>query len=101
MAALGSKSQELKMKMKMLKGRIPEPDMPPGAADEDEEEEQDQPKGPEPGQKEGPSRQGPEMSLSPEQAAWLLQGYRLDSERRLPMGQKDTSDPKNPSRATW
>jgi hypothetical protein len=41
------------------------------------------------------------MNLSPEQAGWLLEGFKLDSERRLPMGQKDTAEPKSRSRPTW
>jgi len=99
-SAMGNKNQELQDKLKQLKGRIPAPDMPPGAAGDDEEDE-DFPNGPQPDMKEGTSRQGEEMTLSPEQAAWLLQGFPLDSERRLPMGQKDTAEPKNASRRPW
>jgi hypothetical protein len=99
-SAMGDKNKDLQDKLKQLKGRIPAPDMPPGAAGDDEEEE-DYPNGPQPDIKEGATRQGEEMTLSPEQAAWLLQGFPLDSERRLPMGQKDTAEPKNPSRRPW
>lgn len=100
LSTLGTKGEELKEKMKRLKGRIPAPDMPPGAAG-DEDEDEDQPKGPQPGQKEGESKQGEEMALSPEQAAWLLNGYKLDSEHRLPMGQESSAQPKNRSGRTW
>ncbi len=31
------------------------------------------------------------MTLSPEQAGWLLDAYQLDSERRLPMGEASRS----------
>jgi hypothetical protein len=86
--------------MKQLKGRIPAPDMPPGAAG-DEDDDEDMPKGPPPGEKEGESKQGEEMTLSPEQAAWLLNGYKLDSEHRLPMGQENTVQPKDRSGRTW
>ena len=99
-AALGDKKRDLGDKMKQLKGRIPEPDMPPGAAGDDEEEE-DMPQGPKEGDKEGPAKEGEQMSLSPEQAGWLLESFRLDSERRLPMGQKDTTDPKDKKRRPW
>jgi hypothetical protein len=99
--AMGAKQEQLKEKMKQLKGRIPEPQMPPGAAADDDEEEEDQPFGPQPGQKEGATKEGQEMSLSPEQAGWLLEGYKLDSERRLPMGQTGTAQPKDRSRPTW
>jgi hypothetical protein len=99
-SAMGNKNRDLDEKLKQLKGKIPAPDMPPGAAGDDEEEE-DYPNGPKPDVQEGASKQGEEMTLSPEQAAWLLQGFPLDSERRLPMGQKDTAEPKNPSRRPW
>ena len=94
------KKQALGDALKKLKGRIPAPDMPPGAAG-DEEEDEDQPLGPKPGQEEGPSQQGKEMLLSPEQAGWLLDGYRLDSERRLPMGEGTTAEPKDRARRPW
>jgi hypothetical protein len=99
-AKMGQKKDELKEKMKQLKGKIPEPDMPPGAAG-DEEEDEDKPNGPQQGEQEGPTKEGEQMSLSPEQAAWLLESFRLDNERRLPMGQKDTAEPKNKSRRPW
>ncbi len=98
--AMGQKMPDLGEKLKKLKGKIPAPDMPPGAAG-DEEDDEDFPKGTEPGQKEGPTKQGEEMELSPEQAGWLLDAFRLDTERRLPMGQQDTAEPKNPNRRTW
>jgi tetratricopeptide (TPR) repeat protein len=92
--------RQLAQKLKDLKGRIPEPDMPPGAAGEDEEDEQ-MPEGQQPNQQEGLTQDGQEIQLSPEQAAWLLQGFKLDGERRLPMGQQDTGDPKGPARRPW
>ena len=98
--ALGNKGNELKEKMQALKGKIPAPDMPPGAPGEDEEDE-DMPQGPKEGQKEGPTKEGEEMALSPEQAAWLLEGFQLDSERRLPMGQKNTADTNPKNRKPW
>ncbi len=100
MQAMGEKNRELGEKLKQLKGSIPDENMPPGAAGEDEEEEE-QPKGPEPGMKEAPSRAGEEMLLSPEQAAWLLETYKLDSDRRLPMGDQETAEPRPRNRPTW
>jgi hypothetical protein len=87
-------------KLKQLKGRIPGRDMPPGAAGEDEEDE-DFPFGPQPGQTEGPSKEGKEMTLSQEQAGWVLDGFKLDGERRLPMGQGEVAEPKDRKRPTW
>ena len=98
-SALGSKGDELKEKLKQLRGRIPAPDMPPGAAGDDDDD--DTPNGQQQGQKEGTGKQGEEMSLSPEQAGWLLNGFKLDSEHRLPMGQESTAPPKQHSGRTW
>jgi hypothetical protein len=97
---MGNKNEQLGDVLKKLKGRIPAPDMPPGAAGEDEEDEE-QPMGPKPGQEESPSKEGKEMTLSPEQAGWLLDTYRLDSERRLPMSQGSTAEPKDRGRRPW
>ena len=95
-----NKGQQLSDALKQLKGRIPAPDMPPGAAGDDEEEEE-QPLGPQQAKEEGPSKEGQEMTLSAEQAGWLLDEYRLDSERRLPMGEAPPAPPRDRSRPTW
>jgi tetratricopeptide (TPR) repeat protein len=92
---------ELEERLKQLKGQIPEPLMPPGADGEEEEDESGRMPEPLPGQKEGPSRDGKEMSLSPEEAGWLLEGFRLDGERRLPMGQDETGQPKDRKGRDW
>ncbi len=94
------KNSELGDKLKKCKGRIPGKDMPPGAAGDDDEDE-DFPFGPRPGQEEGPSKEGKEMTLSQEQAGWVLDGFKLDSERRLPMGQGPEAQPKDRNRPTW
>lgn len=99
--AMGEKKDELGDKMKKLKGRIPAEDMPPGAAGDDEDDEE-QGSGPKPGDKEAPSKSGDEMRMmSQEQAGWVLDGFKLGSERRLPMGAKDTAEPQNRSGKTW
>lgn len=97
---MGDKKQQLAEALKQLKGRIPAPDMPPGAAGDDEEEE-DKPFGPQPGEEEGPTKEGQEMPLSPEQAGWLLDGYQLGGERRLPLGEGPPSPPRDRSRPNW
>lgn len=99
-AMLGNKGQELGEKLKQLKGRIPASQMPPGAAGDDDEDEEN-PFGPKPGEKEGPSRNGEEMKLSAEQAGWMLEGFKLDSDRRLPMGQGQPAQPRDRSKPTW
>ena len=98
--SLAEKNQNLGDKLKLLKGKIPAPNMPPGA-EGDEEEDEKQPTGSKPDQKEGPSKEGQEISLSPEQAGWLLEGFRLDNERRLPMGQGQPGQPKDRRGRDW
>ncbi|MEY2427815.1 MAG: hypothetical protein QOJ40_700 [Verrucomicrobiota bacterium] len=93
-------NKELGEKIKQLKGKIPGGDMPPGGAGDDEEEDKS-PFGPQPGQEEGPSRDGKEMPLSPEQAGWLLDGYKLGSDRKLPMVQDKAGEPRDRNRPTW
>ena len=92
-----NKRNELSDALKKLKGHIPNPNMPPGEAADDDEDQEPQPQS---AQQEGPSKDGQETTLSPEQAAWLLDSYRLDSERRLPMGETP-GQPKERSRPTW
>jgi tetratricopeptide (TPR) repeat protein len=98
---LGQQKQELGEKLKQLKGRIPEPDMPPGAPGEEEEEEDEQPQGPKPDQQEGPTKEGNEQPISPEQASWMLDAYKLGGDRRLPMGFDTNAEPKNRVRPNW
>jgi hypothetical protein len=98
--AQGAKSEKLGNKLKELKGKIPAPRMPPGAAGDDDEDEE-KPLGQQPEQKEGPSRDGKEMTLTPEQAGWLLESFKLDKDRRLPMGNGAQDKPRDPNRPTW
>lgn len=100
-AAAAQAKQQLGEKLKQLRGQIPDQDAPPGAAGEDEEEEEDLPNGLQPGMQEGASKSGEEMKMSPEEAGQMLDGYRLDDGRRLPMGQGEEGKPKDPKRPTW
>lgn len=99
--ALSDQRRELGEKLKQIRGRLPAPNTPPGAAGEDDEEDDEQPKGPEPGQIDGPTREGQEITITPEQAAWLLEGFRLDAERRLPMSRGAEGEPRDRKRPTW
>ena len=96
---MGERSQELGEQLKQLKGQIPAPLMPPGAAGDDEEE--GRPWEPKEGEQEGPSKEGEEISLSPEEAGWLLEGFRLDGERRLPMGRGEDGQPRDRRGRNW
>lgn len=101
-AALAKQTEELRQKMKQLRGQIPQQDMPPGASgDEEEEDEEDGQDQPERGQREAPTQTGVEIELTPEQAQWLLEGFRLDRERRLPMGQQQQPNPRDRNRPDW
>jgi tetratricopeptide (TPR) repeat protein len=99
-AAAAQAKQQLGEKLKQLRGQIPDSEAPPGAAGEDEEEEE-MPDGPQPGMLEGPSKSGEEMKLSPEEAGQMLDGFRLDGDRRLPMGQDQQGQPKDRNRPNW
>ncbi len=101
MMGLGQRSREMEERLKQLKGQIPEPLMPPGAAGDDEEEEGGRSTEPKPGDKEAESRDGKEMSLSPEEAGWLLEGFKLDRQRRLPMGQSDPGQQEDRKQRYW
>jgi tetratricopeptide (TPR) repeat protein len=97
---LSDMQRDLAEKLKQLQGRIPEMNMPPGAAG-DEDEDDENPDGPKPNQQEGVTLEGQEIQLSPEQAAWLLEGFQLDGERRLPMNQQSAGDASGPARRPW
>ena len=100
---MSPKERELGEKLKQLKGQIPEPFMPPGAAGDDDEEEDGKGRPPEtkPGEKEEPAKEGEEMMISPEAAGWLLEGFKLDGERRLPMGQGEQGKPQDRAKRNW
>jgi tetratricopeptide (TPR) repeat protein len=103
MAASG---QELHKQMKQLGGKIPEPMMPPGAKGEDEEDDEGEngkeaPPEPQAGMQEKPGKEGEEMRMSPKEAGWLLEGFKLDGDRRLPMGKGDGGKPKDRNTRNW
>jgi tetratricopeptide (TPR) repeat protein len=100
MMAAAQMQQELGEKLQQLRGQIPDDAMPPGAPGEGEEEDE-MPNGLQPGMQEGPSRQGEEQSISPEEAGQILNGFRLDGDRRLPMGGDQPGKPNDPNRKTW
>jgi len=80
--------------MKQLKGRIPEDKMPPGAPGDEEEDggfSLEEMKN----QMESPGRQGDEQDtpLTQDEASRLLDGLRLDGNRRLPMAPDPTGKP--------
>ena len=104
---LGGKRSQLSGLLSQLKGRIPAPNMPPGAPGDDGEESDggDRPM-PEAlsGLKEPDNgKGGSELKISPEQASDLLNGL-LPGTKPLPMGQGGQGDPGQPkdrSRRIW
>jgi len=106
-ANLGGKQAELNGLLKQLKGKIPAPNMPPGAAGGKEDEDGDDGEKPSPesltGQEEADkSGGGQEMDLkiSVEQAGQLMNSIQPDG-KQLPMGQGELGEPKNRSGRIW
>jgi hypothetical protein len=93
--------EELRQMMSQMKGKIPAENMPPGAPGEDEEDEEDGGMMPPPGTEEGPGIEGDERPFSPEEAGWLLEGFRAGEEKRLPMTQDREGEPRDKNRPTW
>ena len=104
-ASLGGKQSQLNGLLKQLKGRIPAPNAPPGAADEEDDEDKDG-EGLPPealsGLQESTTGGGREMELkiSPEEAGQLLNGIQPDG-KLLPMGQGESGKPKDRPRRIW
>jgi hypothetical protein len=100
-AMMGNQRQQLGDLLKQLRGRIPAPDMPPGAAGDDDDE--DMQPGLLAGQKETASREGDQMQLplSPDEAGQILDGLSLDGTRRLEMSDKQGTPPKDRKGRDW
>ena len=100
---MGQQRQALGEAMKQLRGKIPAPDAPPGGgADEEDEDDAENPKGPREGQQEGRGPEGEEQHrLTPEEAGWLLESFKLGGDRRLPMGQGPEVKPKDRKGKNW
>ncbi len=107
-ANLGGKQAELNGLMKQLKGKIPAPNMPPGASggkDDDEGDDGEKPSpeslsGQEESDKGGGGGQEMNLQLSPEQAGQLMNSIQPDG-KQLPMGQGELGEPKNRGGRIW
>ena len=103
MDAMGKQRADLGKMLSKLKGQIPAPNAPPGAAGDDDEEDQ----GVQPesltGKKENAGREGDQLPalLSPDQAGQILDGISIDGGRRLPMGDKPGTPPKEKTGRNW
>jgi tetratricopeptide (TPR) repeat protein len=98
---MGKQKLDLGKLLSKLKGQIPAPNAPPGAAGDDDEE--DVKPDSLAGQKENASRNGDQMQvpLSPDQAGQILDGLSLDGSRRLPMSDKEGRPPKDKNGRNW
>ena len=100
---MGKQKQDLGKLLSKLKGQIPAPNAPPGAAGDDEEDEQGRKPDSLAGQKENAGREGEQMQapLSPERAGQILDGLSLDGTRRLSMSDKQGTPPKEKNGRNW
>jgi hypothetical protein len=100
-AGMSGQHQQINGLLGKLKGRIPQENMPPGAAGGDDDEDTEP--GNLAGQKEGASHEGDQMqtSLSPDEAAQLLDGLPLDGGRRLMMSDQQGGPPKDRTGRDW
>jgi tetratricopeptide (TPR) repeat protein len=102
---MSQQRQQLGDLLKQLRGRIPAPDAPPGAAGEDGDDEEGQGIQPDSlaGQKETPARAGNQMPvpLSPDEAGQMLDGLSLDGGRRLPMADQQNAPSKDRKGRNW
>ena len=100
MQCMEGDKKELKEKMQELKKRLPD-GMEQKDEGEDDEDEEEPPKEPKAGVQEKENKEGKEMALTWEEAARLLEGLRLDGNRKLPMGDKETANPKDRKGKEW
>lgn len=101
LAAMQGNRDQLKDMMEQMRGRIPKENMPPGAPGEDEEEDDQGGRLPPPGQQEPPGREGQERPVSPDEAGWILDGFKPGEDRQLPMGEGQPTPPRDRNRPTW
>ena len=100
---MGQQKKDLGEMMKQMRGKIPAPDAPPGDnGEEEDEDEEDKPNGPRDGQEEGKGKEGEEKrQLSPQEAGWILDAFKLGGNKQLPMGQGEEKKPKDKKGKNW
>ena len=100
---MGKQKQDLGKLLSKLKGQIPAPNAPPGAAGDDDEDEPGMKPDSLAGQKENAGREGDQMQvpLSPDRAGQILDGLSLDGTRRLSMSDKQGTPPKDKNGRNW
>jgi hypothetical protein len=104
-AGIGGKQADLNGLLAQLKGRIPAPNAPPGAAGEEDDDEGGKGDRPMPESLSGLQERddtggGQELKISPEKAGELLNGLQPDG-KPLPIGQGEAGPPRNNSKRIW
>ena len=101
--AAGAAGEKLKELLSQLKGKIPGNMLPGGPGDDGEEDVNGRRVEDFLGMKGGASTSGKEMeiSLSPEEAGDLLNGFQLGGQRPLPSGIGDKGEPRDRKLRDW
>lgn len=99
---LMKKRQQVRDAMMQIQQRMPKGKIPGEEEDdEDEPDPKEKDKEPKTGQQEAPDKEGQRMAMTWEEAARLLQTLKLDSNRKLPIGTKQTERPQNRKGRDW
>lgn len=102
---MGGKKKDLKERMDAMKKKMPDgaQKMEDGEEEDDEEEKgkDKPPQEPKSGDKEKENKEGKRMELTWEEAARLLDSLKLDGNRKLPMGDKETGKPVDRKGREW
>ncbi|HEV2454877.1 MAG TPA: hypothetical protein VGY98_11485 [Verrucomicrobiae bacterium] len=101
-AMLGGRHKQLNDMLRLIGGRIPKPNLPPGAPGDKDQEDGLQPESLQ-GMKEGATQTGEaiEPRLSRDEAAQILNGIPLDTAERLMMNEQKTGHNTQGSGLTW
>ncbi|HEX3625833.1 MAG TPA: hypothetical protein VH280_10455 [Verrucomicrobiae bacterium] len=101
-ARLGAQHKKLNEVLKSIGGRIPKPNLPPGAPGDKDDDDGLQPESLR-GMEEGPTKTGKpiEERLSRDQAAQILNGVSIDAAQRLLMNEPKTGQNVQNSGRTW
>ena len=100
---MGGKKKDLKQRMDALKKKMPDGAMKQddGEEEDDDEDSKKPPKEPKAGDQEKDNKEGKRMELTWEEAVRLLDSLKLDGNRKLPMGDKETGTPKDRRGKDW